>query len=71
MEDYGSLSDGSTMEASFPSPSTSIWIHFPECPLEDFEEDLLMEAAKHIGTPDNTTALAVKARFARVCVEID
>nr|WMB96822.1 hypothetical protein [Solanum melongena]WMB96868.1 hypothetical protein [Solanum melongena]WMB97045.1 hypothetical protein [Solanum aethiopicum] len=55
-------------------PSTSVWIDFPECPVEYFQEDLLMEAAKHVGIPikiDNTTALAAKARFARVCVEVD
>lgn len=52
----------------------AVWIHFPECPLEYVNDNLLMEAAKLVGKPlkiDTTTTMATKARFARICVEVD
>ncbi|GER39109.1 LINE-type retrotransposon LIb DNA [Striga asiatica] len=50
-------------------PSTAAWI-FRNAQLSTFEEDLLLEAAKHIGTPlkiDSTTAMAFKQDL-RQCV---
>lgn len=54
--------------------STMTWIPFPTISVEYFDESAILEAAKLFGRPikvNQTTAKITRAKFARVCVEID
>ncbi|XP_031097111.1 uncharacterized protein LOC116001370 [Ipomoea triloba] len=51
-----------------------VWIRFPDMPVEYFEEEFLMKIGRDIGRPikiDTTTSLVSKAKFARMCIEMD
>ncbi|GAV80786.1 DUF4283 domain-containing protein [Cephalotus follicularis] len=54
--------------------STAMWIRLPELPLEFYDEDFLMSSGKLIGNPlrlDKNTTLAIRTRYARLCVDVD
>lgn len=54
--------------------TTMAWIRFPTIALEYYAEAVILEVAKVFGRPikvDSTTATVSRARFARVCVEVD
>ncbi|XP_028057099.1 uncharacterized protein LOC114261089 [Camellia sinensis] len=54
--------------------TTAVWVRFSELPIEYFQEKVLYTIARQIGTPlkiNLTTAMAIRGRFARVCVEVD
>lgn len=54
--------------------STLAWVRFPELFMMYYNEDVLFALASRIGTPikvDINTRLATRARFAKVCIEID
>lgn len=53
---------------------SAIWIRLPELEIEYFREEVLMNIGKAIGKPlriDANTSLALRAKFARICVEVD
>lgn len=50
------------------------WVRFPALPVEYSDDDFLVTIRRNVGRPirvDNTTSLASKGSFARICVEID
>lgn len=51
-----------------------VWVRIEEFPVEYYDKDALFEIAKIIGKPvrvDYATDKVTRARFARICVEID
>lgn len=55
-------------------PKTAVWVHLEAAPMECFQESMLYHFASLLGKPikiDQTTLLATRGRFARVCVELD
>lgn len=51
-----------------------VWVRFPCLPIEYFDEEFLMRVGRAIGEPkkvDQTTSMASRGLFARVCVEVD
>ncbi|XP_039008461.1 uncharacterized protein LOC120136524 [Hibiscus syriacus] len=53
---------------------TTVWVHILGLPIEYFDETILVEIGKLIGTPlkvDIHTAWTTRGKFARICVEID
>ncbi|CAL5415479.1 unnamed protein product [Camellia sinensis] len=53
---------------------TTLWVRFPQLPIEYYNEKVLFHIAKVIGRPlkvDLNTAMSTRGRYARVCVEID
>lgn len=67
------------MEADFIAKmeeikSLSVWVCFPILPAEHYKESLLNKAGDQIGKTikvDNTTKVATRGTFFRVCVEVD
>ncbi|KAI8019915.1 Uncharacterized protein LOK49_LG04G01321 [Camellia lanceoleosa] len=52
----------------------SIWVRFPNLPIEYYDEKVLYHISKVLGTPlkiDINTAMAARGKYARVCVEMD
>ena len=52
----------------------SIWIRFPELPMEYYDKEALFMIAAKVGRPikvDYATDNAVRGRYARVCIEVD
>ncbi|XP_019155204.1 PREDICTED: uncharacterized protein LOC109152077 [Ipomoea nil] len=50
------------------------WVRLPDIPIEYFDEDTLIKLGDKIGKTikiDDTTCLASRGKFARICVEID
>jgi len=55
-------------------PKTAVWVHLEAAPMECFQLSMLHHFASLLGKPikiDQTTLLATRGRFARVCVELD
>ncbi|GLU10757.1 hypothetical protein SLE2022_275420 [Rubroshorea leprosula] len=56
------------------APKTAIWVHFPELPTEYYEEPILRLLGNQVGrtiSVDETTLLATRGQYAKVCVEVD
>ncbi|KAI8025479.1 Uncharacterized protein LOK49_LG02G03808 [Camellia lanceoleosa] len=54
--------------------TTTVWVWFPELPIEYFQEKVFYTIAKQLGKPmmiDLTTTMATRGRFARVCIKVD
>ncbi|KAE8672386.1 PLASMODESMATA CALLOSE-BINDING PROTEIN 3 [Hibiscus syriacus] len=54
--------------------STAVWINILGLPIEYFDEGILVNIGKLVGTPlkvDYRTVWATRGRFARICVEIE
>ncbi|XVF17065.1 hypothetical protein REPUB_Repub10bG0085200 [Reevesia pubescens] len=54
--------------------STTVCIRLPKLPIEYFYEDILMDIGRKVGKPlklDANTSLAIRGKFARICVEVD
>ncbi|KAL7202773.1 hypothetical protein ACSBR1_034273 [Camellia fascicularis] len=54
--------------------TTALWVRFPQLPIEYYNEKVLYHIAKVIGRPlkvDLNTAMSIRGRYARVCVEVD
>ncbi|KAI8031372.1 Uncharacterized protein LOK49_LG01G03785 [Camellia lanceoleosa] len=54
--------------------ATTLWVRFPQLPIEYYNEKVLYHIAKVIGKPlkvDLNTAMSTRGRYARVCVEVD
>ncbi|CAI0406612.1 unnamed protein product [Linum tenue] len=54
--------------------STLVWVQLPELPVEFINAEAVMQIAGLIGRPvrvDRATELGARAKFARVCVEVD
>ena len=52
----------------------SIWIRFPEFPMEYYDKEALFTIAEKVGRPikvDYATDNAARGRYARVCIEVD
>ncbi|XP_056698182.1 uncharacterized protein [Spinacia oleracea] len=52
----------------------TVWIRFPELPVEYYDKQALFEIAKVVGTPirvDYATDNLTRARYARVCLDLD
>ncbi|XP_021761550.1 uncharacterized protein LOC110726353 [Chenopodium quinoa] len=57
-----------------PFDRMTVWIRFPELPVEYYDRIALFEIAKKVGNPirvDYATVHLTKARYARVCIDID
>ncbi|XP_039015132.1 histone-lysine N-methyltransferase, H3 lysine-79 specific-like [Hibiscus syriacus] len=55
-------------------PSTAVWVHVPGLPIEYFDEGILVNIGKIVGTPlkvDYRTAWMTRGKFVRICVEVD
>ncbi|CAI0430334.1 unnamed protein product [Linum tenue] len=54
--------------------STLVWVHLPKLPIEFYNAEAVMQIAELIGKPvrvDRASELGSRAKFARVCVEVD
>ncbi|KAL7262125.1 hypothetical protein ACSBR1_000500 [Camellia fascicularis] len=54
--------------------TTTIWVRFPNLPIEYYNEKVLFHIAKALGVPlkvDINRAMAARGKYVRVCVEID
>ncbi|XP_021744421.1 uncharacterized protein LOC110710436 [Chenopodium quinoa] len=52
----------------------SVWIRFPELPVEYYDKEAFFQIAKKVGIPirvDYATGKLLRARYARVCIEIN
>lgn len=52
----------------------TVWIRFPELPVEYYDKQALFEIAKIVGTPirvNHATDNLTRERYARVCLDID
>ncbi|XP_021728788.1 uncharacterized protein LOC110695869 [Chenopodium quinoa] len=57
-----------------PFNRMTVWIRFPELPVEYYDKDALFEIAKIAGNPikvDYATDHLTRARYARFCIDID
>ncbi|XP_021863564.1 uncharacterized protein [Spinacia oleracea] len=57
-----------------PFESMTVWIRFPELPVEYYDKQALFEIAKVVGNPirvDYATNNLTRARYARVCLDLD
>lgn len=51
-----------------------VWVRFPDLPVEYFDYNFLMRVGKLVGEPksiDEATSLVSRARFAKMCIEVD
>ncbi|XP_031112039.1 uncharacterized protein LOC116016010 [Ipomoea triloba] len=51
-----------------------VWVRFPSLSIEYFDDDFLRKIGNKVGRPikiDNTTSIATRRKFARICVEVD
>ncbi|GLT99956.1 hypothetical protein SLE2022_173590 [Rubroshorea leprosula] len=56
------------------APKTTIWVHFPELPTEYYQEPILRLLGNKVGRTifvDETTLLATRGQYAKVCVEVN
>ncbi|GKV16725.1 hypothetical protein SLEP1_g27324 [Rubroshorea leprosula] len=56
------------------APKTAIWVHFPELPTEYYQEPILRLLGNKVGRTifvDETTLLATRGQYAKVCVEVN
>ncbi|MDV3166617.1 MAG: DUF4283 domain-containing protein ['Waltheria sp.' little leaf phytoplasma] len=54
--------------------STAVWVQLPGCPVEFYDEEVLMAAGELLGKPlkvDDVTLSRKRGSFAKVCVEVD
>ncbi|CAI0446262.1 unnamed protein product [Linum tenue] len=54
--------------------NTLVWVQLPRLPIEFFNKEAVMQIGSLIGRPvrvDRATELGARAKFARVCVEVD
>ena len=59
---------------SFTISKLTVWVHFPNLPMEYFDEAFLQRLGQEIGKPlkvDDTTLAATRGKYARICVEVD
>ncbi|KAI7993248.1 hypothetical protein LOK49_LG11G01583 [Camellia lanceoleosa] len=67
------VGEGNTLHPA-EEDSTALWVRFPNLPIEYYDEKVLYQISKVLGTPlkiDINTAMTARGKYARVCVEMD